>query len=254
MRLWLGLLAAELEKARRLAVLRAVALSLLLGPGVMILVLRLVATDITRIVQSPMEVVLGSVVLLAGFGGVVLAASLLGREFDLGTNRAQLLRGVPRDGLLLAKIAVALLAITALALLATGIGVGETLLVGWEPTASQAIGVLMRTLALVPLVSLAYVGTTFLGAILGRSAAAGMLAGLALFLGDFLLATLRASIPLGEWLPVTNIFGLLGETFVLVLPPGTAPAVAVAAQRLMLFGVATLFAAGYVFERQDIHR
>lgn len=254
MRLWLGLLAAEFEKARRLVVLRAVAFSLLLGPGVMILVLHLVATDITNVVQSPMEVVLGSVVLLAGFGGVVLAASLLGREFDFGTNRVQLLRGVPRAGLLLAKIAVAMLAITALALLASAIGVGETLLVGWAPTASQAVEVLTRTLVLVPLVSLAYVGTTFLGAILGRSAAAGMLAGLALFLGDFLLATLRARIPVDEWLPVTNLFALLGGTFVFILPPGTAPPAGVAAERLALFGAATVLAATFIFERQDVHR
>lgn len=114
MRPWLGLLAAEFAKLRRLVVFRAVALSLLIGPGVMIIVLRLVTADITNVVASPMEIVLGSVVLLAAFGGVVLSAALLGREFDLGTARSQLLRGVPRSSFLLVRIAAALSSATAL--------------------------------------------------------------------------------------------------------------------------------------------
>ncbi len=254
MRLWIGLLASELVKLRHLVVFRAVALSLLIGPGVMILVLRLVASDITTVVQSPGEVVLGSVVLLAAFGGVVLSAAILGREFDQGTARAQLLRGASRSGLLLAKIAAALLSVTAVALVAALLGVGEAWLVGWEPTAAQAAEVIVRTLALVPLVSLAYVGVTMLGAILGRSAAAGMLAGLALFLGDFLLSTMRARIPLGEWLPVSNLFALLGGTFALVLPSGVAPSASVAVGRLTAFGVASILAAAFIFERQDVHQ
>lgn len=253
MRFWLGLLAAEFEKLRRLVVFRAVAISLLVGPGVMILVLRLVTTDITNVVASPDEIVLGSVVLLAAFGAVVLSASILGREFDLGTARVQLLRGAPRSGLLLAKITIALLAGIAVSLPAALLGIGETMLVGWEPTASQAAEVVTRTLLLVPLVSLPYVGITLLGAIAGRSTAAGMLAGLLLFLGDFLLATLRTPIPFGEWLPVTNLFTLLGGTFTFVLPPGTAPATGVAAERLALFGVATILAGLLLFQRQDVH-
>lgn len=81
-----------------------------------------------------------------------------------------------------------------------------------------------------------------------------MLAGLALFLGDFLLATLRARIPLGEWLPVTNLFVLLGGTFAFVLPSGTAPTAGVAAGRLALFGAATILSAAYIFQRQDVHQ
>jgi ABC-type transport system involved in multi-copper enzyme maturation permease subunit len=254
MRIWLGLLAAEFEKLRRLVVFRAVAISLLVGPGVMILVLRLVAADITNVVASPDEIVLGSVVLLAAFGAVVLSASILGREFDLGTARAQLLRGAPRSGLLLAKITIALLAGIAVSLPAALLGIGETMLVGWERTASQGAEVVTRILLIVPLVSLPYVGITLLGAILGRSAAAGMLAGLALFLGDFLLTTLRTRIPLGEWLPVTNLFTLLGGTFTFVLPPGTAPPTGVAAERLALFGVATILAGVLLFQRQDVHQ
>jgi len=93
MRRWIGLVRAELAKLRRLVVFRAVAWSLLLGPGAVVLALRLVASDISTVVGSPGEVVLGSVVLLAAFGGIVLAASLLGSEFDQGTARMLLSRG-----------------------------------------------------------------------------------------------------------------------------------------------------------------
>lgn len=254
MKQWLGLLAGEFTKLRHQVVLRAVVLSLLIGPGVMIIVLGLVSTDITNVIASPMEIVLGSVVLLAAFGGVVLSAAILGREFDLGTARAQLLRGVSRSGLLLAKIAAGLLATTAAALLATLLGIGEAWLAGWEPTAAQAAEVIVRTLAFVPLVSLAYMGATLLGAILGRSSAAGMLAGLSLFLGDFLLATLRTRIPLGEWLPVTNLFALLGGTYAFILPAGVVPPVGVAVGRLAGFGASMILAAGLVFRQQDIHQ
>ncbi len=254
MRLWLGLLGAEFTKLRHLVVFRAVVVSLLLGPGVMILVLRLVASDITTVVESPGEVVLGSVILLAAFGGVVLSAAVLGREFDLGTARVSLLRGAPRFRLLLAKIATAILSACGASLAATLLGIGEAMLVGWEPTAAQAAEILARTLALVPLVSLSYVGVTMLGSILGRSAAAGMLAGLALFLGDFLLSSMRTRIPLGEWLPVTNLFTLVGGTFASILPPENVASAGVAVGRLMAFGAAAILAAAVVFERQDIHQ
>jgi len=247
-------LAAEFAKLRRQVVFRAVVLSLLIGPGVMILVLRLVSSDISDIVVSPMEVVLGSVVILAAFGSVVLASAILGREFDWGTARAQLLRGVSRFDLLLAKLITALLSTTAAALLAALVGVAEAWLAGLEPDASQAAQVVTRTLALVPLGSLAYVGVTLLGAILGRSSAAGMLAGLVLFLGDFLLSTLRTRIPLGEWLPVTNLLALLGGTFTVILPSGTVLPESLAVGRLLLFGAATVVAALLVFQRRDVHQ
>lgn len=254
MKTWLGLLAAESAKLRRLAVPRAVALSLLLGPGVVVALLSLVTVDIRNIVASPMEIVLGSIVLLAAFGSVVLSAAMLGREFDLGTSRIMLLRGIPRAGFLLAKIAAAILTATILSLFAALLGAGETVLAGWQPTAAQAAGVVVRALWLVPLVSFAYVGFTALGAILGRSVAAGMLAGLALFLGDFLLATLGTRVPLSEWLPVANMLALLGESFGLVLPAGAAPSAGVAAVRLAGFGVVTVIAGLLLFERSDIHR
>jgi len=254
MRRWIGLVRAELAKLRRLVVFRAVAWSLLLGPGAVVLALRLVASDISTVVGSPGEVVLGSVVLLAAFGGIVLAASLLGSEFDQGTARMLLSRGAPRFSLLSAKVVVALVAVTAAGGVASLAGTGEAILAGWQPTAGQAAEVVGKTLALVPLVSLVYIGFTALGAIVGRSTAAGMLAGLLLFLGDFLLATLRTPIPLGEWLPVANLFALLGGTFAFVLPPGTVPTASGAAQRLALFGVATVVSAAYIFQRQDVHQ
>ncbi|HEY69660.1 MAG TPA: ABC transporter permease subunit [Anaerolineae bacterium] len=251
---WLKLLAAESAKLRRLAVLRAVALSLLLGPGVMVVILSLVSVDIRTIVASPADIILGSVVLLAAFGGVVLAATMFGREFDLGTARVMLLRGIPRGGFLLAKLAVAILTVTILSLLAALVGVAETLLAGWQPTAAHAAQVVWSVVWVVPLVSFAYVGFTALGAILGRSVAAGMLAGLALFLADFLLTTLGSRIPFGEWLPVTNMFALLGETFGLMLAGNVELSVGVAALHLAGFGAVTVVAGWFLFARGDIHR
>ncbi len=154
----------------------------------------------------------------------------------------------------LAKIVAALLSVTVAAILAALLGIGEAWLAGWDPSTSQATEVIARTLVLVPLASLAYVGITMLGAILGRSASAGMLAGLVLFLGDFLLATLRTRLPLGEWLPVANLFALLGGTFAFLLPSGTAPHTATAVVRLAGFGVATILPAAMVFRRQDVHQ
>jgi hypothetical protein len=95
---------------------------------------------------------------------------------------------------------------------------------------------------------------TFLGAILGRSSAAGMLAGLLLFLGDFLLSTMRTRLPLGEWLPITNLFALLGGTFTALLPGGAAPSPGVAATRLLTFGAVTLLAGAVLFDQRDVHQ
>jgi ABC-type transport system involved in multi-copper enzyme maturation permease subunit len=248
------LVGAELAKLRHMVVFRAVAWSLLLGPAAVILILRLVASDISAAVGSPGDIVLGSVVLLAAFGGTVLTASLLGGEFDQGTARMLLSRGISRLSLLSVKMVVAVVAVTAAGELASLAGTGEAMLAGWQPTARQGAEVLGRTLWLVPLASLAYVGFTALGAIVGRSTAAGMLAGLLLFMGDFMLATLRTPIPFGEWLPVANLLALLGGTFSFVLPPGSAPTAGVAAARLAIFGVLTILAGTLLFQRQDVHR
>ena len=137
MRRWIGLVRAELAKLRRLVVFRAVAWSLLLGPGAVVLALRLVASDISTVVGSPGEVVLGSVVLLAAFGGIVLAASLLGSEFDQGTARMLLSRGAPRFSLLSAKVVVPLVAVPAAGGVASLAGTGEAILAGWQPTAGR---------------------------------------------------------------------------------------------------------------------
>jgi hypothetical protein len=219
-----------------------------------ILVLRLVASDISAAVGSPGEIVVGSVVLLAAFGGIVLTASLLGVEFDHGTARMLLSRGMSRFGLLSVKVVVAVVVMTAAGGLASLAGAVEAMLAGWHPTSTQAAEVVGKALWLVPLISLAYVGSTALGAIIGRSVAAGMLAGLLLFLADFLLATLRTPIPFGEWLPMTNLFALLGGTFTLLSAPGAVPNVRVAAERLAMFALATILAGTFILQRQDVQR
>src|SRR3990170_4184782 len=73
-----------------LVVTRAVALAILLGPSVIVGALRLATTDVNTIVEDPGDIVLVSVVLLAGVGVLVLAASVFGQEYDLGTGRVLL--------------------------------------------------------------------------------------------------------------------------------------------------------------------
>jgi hypothetical protein len=78
-----------------------------------------------------------------------------------------------------------------------------------------------------------------------------MLTGLMLFLGGFLLATLRTRLPLAGWFPEANLLSILGGDFAtaLVLDPVTT---ATAVSRLLAVGAGLLAAAGMLFERQDL--
>jgi ABC-type transport system involved in multi-copper enzyme maturation permease subunit len=252
MNLWRGLLAGEVIKLRRTSSAKAVALAILLGPLAVVLALRLVSSDISDIVESPSEIVVGTVALMAAIGIVVLGAASLGREFDSGTARTLLLHGASRGGWITAKAAVLLVTIAAASLCAVAAGLVAVSFAGWRPGGAQVADVLATTLALIPLACLPYFGATALGAIVGRSTAAGMLAGLALFLGDFLLSTLRTSIPFAEWLPVANLFVLLGDSFSSILPSEVVAPAWVAAMRLLLVGAGLIGGATWLFRRQDV--
>jgi ABC-type transport system involved in multi-copper enzyme maturation permease subunit len=253
MSVWLRLLRIELFKLGRLVVARAVVLSIILGPLVMVAMLRLATNDVRTIVEDPGDIVLISVVLLAGVGAVVLAAATFGREYDLGTGRALLVRGSPRVGMAIAKTTVMLAAAGCTGVVASGIGAMAMRAVGWQPSASEAIRLLAQGGGLVVLVGLSYSGAAALGAIAGQSTTAGMLAGLTFFLGDFLLGTVRTRLPLSDWMPVSNLFAIAGIFESAIAGPQTRSPQD-AALRLLSVGMGLVAAAVLLYRRQDVTR
>jgi hypothetical protein len=140
---------------------------------------------------------------------------------------------------------------TAVGLVATGIGLASAVTAGWRPPLADVGLVLVEAVTLLPLSSLVYLAAAALGVVVGRSTTAGMLTGLMLFLGGFLLATLRTRLPLAGWFPETNLFSILGGDFASALvrdPVSTATAVS----RLLTVGAGLLAVAGMLFERQDL--
>ncbi|MCJ7706426.1 MAG: ABC transporter permease [Anaerolineales bacterium] len=250
MRVLNALVSQEFLKLRRMATLRAVLISLCLGPTVVVGILRLATSDIAG-VTDPGSLVVGTVVILGGIGSAILAAGTFGQEYDLATGRALLLRGAPRAGFLAAKVITLLIIVTAVGLVATGIGLASAVTAGWRPTPAGLVPLFAQAAILLPLSSLVYLAAAALGAVVGRSTAAGMLAGLILFLGGFLLATFRARVPLAAWFPEANLFSILGGDFASALvrdPVSTATAVS----RLLTVGAGLLAIAGMLFERQDL--
>ncbi len=250
---WLRLLQIELFKLRRLVVTRAVVLSIILGPAVMVGVLRLATAEVRTIVEDPGDIVLVSVVLLAGVGAVVMAAATFGREYDLGTGRGLLMRGSPRTGMVAAKTAAMLAVAGCTGVVASGLGAIAMRAVGWQPSLSEAVWLLAETSGLVVLVGLSYTGAAALGAIVGQSTTAGMLAGLTFFLGDFLLGTVRTRLPLSDWMPVSNLFTVAGIFESAIAGPQThSPGDSFL--RLLMVGAGLVFAAALLFRRQDVTR
>jgi ABC-type transport system involved in multi-copper enzyme maturation permease subunit len=250
MRVLNALVSQELLKLRRMATLRAVLISICLGPTVVVGILRLATSDIAG-VTDPGLLVAGTVVILGGIGTAILAAGTFGQEYDLATGRALLLRGAPRIGLLAAKAAALLAIMTAAGLVATGIGLASAATAGWRTSLVEVGSLFAKTATLVPLSSLVYLAAVALGVVVGRSTTAGMLTGLMLFLGSFLLATLRTRLPLAGWFPETNLFSILGGDFTSALvrdPVSTATAVS----RLLTVGAGLLAVACMLFERQDL--
>lgn len=240
----------EFLKLWRMAILRAVLISLGLGPAVVIGFLRVATSDIDS-VTNPGLLVVGVVVILSGIGSAILAAGTFGQEYDLATGRALLLRGVPRWSFLAAKAITILAVMTAAGLISIMVGLSCALAAGWRTSPAEIGPLFLKTVTLVPLSSLVYLAAAALGVVIGRSTAAGMLTGLMLFLMGFLLATLRTRYPLAGWFPESNLFSILGGDFagVLVQDPVSA---AVAVCRLLAVGAALLAAAGAFYERQDL--
>jgi ABC-type transport system involved in multi-copper enzyme maturation permease subunit len=249
---WIALVRAEFDKLHSDNVLRAVVVAITSGPLVIVLILWSVSSDISHVLEQPGPIPLGTAVLLTGIGAAVLAASTFGREYDIGTVRTILERGVSRDGWITAKMVVLVLSLSLASLVSVGLGLGATSLAGWHPHEGEAVELIARAVVVLPLSCLTYGGMAALGSILGRSAAAGMIAGLALFLGDFLLSTGRPLSPLGSWLPAGNLLSMIGGAFSSVIPTEGKVTVGIAALRLLTVGIALLSSAILIFSRRDV--
>jgi ABC-type transport system involved in multi-copper enzyme maturation permease subunit len=244
------LVSQEFLKLRGMVVVRAVLISLGLGPAAVIGFLRVVTRDIDS-VTNPGLLVVGVVVILGGIGSAILAAGVFGQEYDLATARGLLLRGVPRWSFLAAKVVDILAVMTAAGLISVAIGLTCAVAAGWKTSLVEVGSLFVKTGTLVPLSSLVYLAAAALGVVIGRSSAAGMLVGLMLFLTGFVLATLRTRYPLAGWFPETNLFSILGGDFAAALGLESV-AVASAVSHLLIVGAVLLALAGTLFDRQDL--
>jgi ABC-type transport system involved in multi-copper enzyme maturation permease subunit len=142
---------------------------------------------------------IGEVLLLFTLSTVVVAVLALGNDYELGTVRVLLSRGVPRHQFLLAKIAATVIAALAngLAYMASGVLAASLAHLAYSdvPLAEAAgADLVWRALGVVMVLGLTgfiAAGVVMLALVLGRSAWIGMLAGLGAFLGDFFVGGLR---------------------------------------------------------------
>jgi ABC-type transport system involved in multi-copper enzyme maturation permease subunit len=250
MTLFVAITLSEMAKLRRQVTLRAVGIAQILGPVLILGIIRLVTSDIGSLID-PGSVVVGTVVLLAGIASVVLAAVVFGQEYDFGTVRSLLMRGAPRAMLLAAKVVAVVVAVNVIGWIALAVGFSAAAAVGWRPAGSEVGQAMLLGVSLLPLGCLAYVGASALGSTLLRSTPAGLVLGLLLFLGGFLLSTLRVQTPISEWSPVGNLLISLGGVFAQVssITSSVGPAGAVA--RTLGVSLALLVSTGFLFARQD---
>jgi ABC-type transport system involved in multi-copper enzyme maturation permease subunit len=212
---------------------------------------------------------IGEVLLLFTLTTVVLAVLALGNDYELGTVRVLLSRGVPRHQFLLAKIAATVVAALAngLAYMASGVLAASLAHLAYSdvPLAEaaganlvwRALGVVM-VLGLTGFVAAAVV---MLALVLGRSSWIGMLAGLGAFLGDFFVGGLRfVQTEAYRYTVSYHALSLLERCFPSdpglrmsaawstsnLASPGRAIAV------LLLYGCAITLAAVLLFRRQDL--
>lgn len=240
----------EVDKLRRQVILRAVGIAQIAGPVFLVLIMRLVTANIESLID-PGSVVVGTTVLLAGIASIALVAPTFGQEYELGTGRSLLMRGVPRSALVTAKVIAVLILVNLLGWVALAVGFATAAIVGWTPGAADILQSAAQGVCLLPLGCVAYLGASALVCIVFRSTAAGLLAGLAVFLGGFLLSTLRVHTPVSDWSPVGNLLVSLGGVFAQVSGVTATVSPAAAVIRNLGVGFALLGSAGFVFVRQD---
>jgi ABC-type transport system involved in multi-copper enzyme maturation permease subunit len=212
---------------------------------------------------------IGEVLLLFTLTTVVVAVLALGNDYELGTVRAILSRGVPRHQFLLAKVAATVIAALAngLAYMTSGVLAASLAHLAYSdvPLAEAAgANLVWRALGVVMVLGLTgfvAAGVVMLALVLGRSAWIGMLAGLGGFLGDFIVGGLRFVQTTAYRYTVSyHALSLLERCF--PTDPGlrmsvtgsasdwTSPGRAIAV--LLLYGCAITLAAIFLFRHQDV--
>lgn len=206
------------------------------------------------------------ILLFVALATVVVATLALGNDYDLGTVRPILARGVSRAQFLLAKIVA-----TVSAALANGLAyvTGGLLTIAIfqrlysDTPFFEAAGrdVLIRAagaVGVIGLVGFVSAGTVMAALVLGRASWAGLLAGIGVFLGDFYVGGFRMVGGDAYRYTVTyNALSLLERAFSssvtdswIALGGLAAPGRAVAA--LLLYGCTLTLAAILLFRRQDL--
>jgi ABC-type transport system involved in multi-copper enzyme maturation permease subunit len=204
---------------------------------------------------------------------IVLAVLALGSDFDLGTVRTTLTRGVPRARFITAKVITVIAAALVNAAVYVSAGMAAVAIVhlakGGPPIFEAGGGdFLWRGLAsvgMVGTVTFVLAGIVMLAVVLGRSSWMGMLAGLGYFFADFIVGGFGIGDLLGIADPHTytmtyyalNVYErLFPSDPTLSLPRAWAGEPLIEAQHaliiLLLYGVGATATAIVAFNRQDL--
>jgi ABC-type transport system involved in multi-copper enzyme maturation permease subunit len=263
------LIGAELHKLRRKGV-TWVALALLVAIPVCVEVLLGWEYRRDALLPRSARLLLGSpVAVLVALTATTVCVIALGRDYELGTVRAYLSRGVTREGFAISKVLATVgtalaggFAYAASALTTTAIG--HVLLSDAALASSDLLAVLRRAVVAVAVVGLAgfvCAGVVNLALVIGRNSSMGMLAGLGYFLIDFFLCAIAAPGAGTQRYSLTCHAGLLMEcwsadqtgisAFELLIGEVTAEPARSLVILLLLGGGFTL-AAVSLFRRQDL--
>jgi ABC-type transport system involved in multi-copper enzyme maturation permease subunit len=263
------LVAAELHRLRRKGVTWAAA-ALLVAIPVCVEALLGWAYPRDAVLPRSAGLILGSpVAVLVALTATIVCVIALGRDYELGTVRAYLSRGVTREGFAISKVLATITAVlaggfvyAASAVVTTTIG--HVLLSEAALTQSECLGAARRAVVAVAVVGLAgfvCAGVVNLALVIGRNSSMGMLAGLGYFLLDFYLCAMTAPGAGPQRYSLTCHAGLLMEcwsgdqsgiaAFELLTGGGRAgPARSLVI--LVLLGVGFTLAAVLLFRRQDL--
>ena len=257
----------EMAKFWRRPVARVVLVLMLLGPvgaeGI------LIAVDKNSAVYPGVASVLfaGSTLMFVALATVVVAVLALGNDYELGTVRTFLSRGVGRSHFILSKVTT-----TVSAALANGLAyLSSGLLVTWiahttysdvpllEATGADLPWRALGAILVVGLVGFVSSGVVMLALVLGRSSWMGMLGGMGYFLADFYVG--------GLWLAETQWYRYTVSYYALTLlercfpsdphlaatwQSGSEAASAWAVLVLLAYGSALTLASILIFQRQDL--
>ena len=196
---FLRLTGVELCKFWGKPVARAVLGLMLIGPAAGEGFLLLADKESAMFPKVTTLMFIGEVLVLSTLTTIVVAVLALGNDYELGTVRVLLSRGIPRHQFLLAKIAATVVAALAngLAYMASGVLAASLAHLAYSdaPLAEAAgANLVWRALGVVLVLGLTgfvAAGVVMLALVLGRSSWIGMLAGLGAFLGDFFVGGLR---------------------------------------------------------------